>query len=278
MAIIWCDGRFLESDDFRISPVDRGLCHGLSLFETILAVNGRPKLLTEHLIRMNVGFERLGVGSVELAEEALRKAMISLLAQNGLQQGMARIRFTVSLGEGPLNMTDTGKAWAWMTATPVEPSDCLVTMTSAPWKRDKESVLRGLKVGSYAEHLIAMDMARREGFGEMLFYNSSDELCEAAMANVFLIKGRDLFTPGLDSGCLAGVTRDLIIKLAAENGIRCKQKPLRKSDVTRADGMFLTSSVKGPVWVSMFGGKNYEVHPLFHAVRGFWLDAMAIDR
>ena len=278
METIWCDGKFLDENNFKVSPFDRGLCHGLSFFETLLAVDGQPRLLTEHLSRLETGLERLGVNSVELAEAGLRNAMISLIAKNGLQHGMARIRFAISLGNGPLDMTDNGNAWAWMTVSKFNASDCNVRMTSAPWTRDKESVLRGLKVGNYAEHLVAMDMARREGFEEMLFYNTSDELCESAMANIFLIKGNVISTPSLDSGCLAGVTRALILKLAAKNSIRCREKPLRKGDVKKADGIFLTSSVKGPIWVSTFGGRHYELHPLFEAIRGFWLDEMSLDQ
>jgi len=210
MAIVWCDGRFLEDGEFKVSPFDRGLCHGLSLFETLLAVKGQPRLVREHLGRLTSGLERLGVNSVGLAEEGIRQAMVSLVARNGLEKGMARIRFAVSLGEGPLDRTDSGQAWAWMTAAAVDQTERGLSMTLAPWRRDRENVLRGLKVGNYAEHLIAMDMARREGFDEMLFYNTSDELCEAAMANVFLIHKDKLLTPSLDSGCLAGVTRALV--------------------------------------------------------------------
>lgn len=277
MAIVWCDGRFVEEGEFKVSPFDRGLCHGLSFFETLLAVKGQPRLVREHLDRLTSGLERLGVNSVELAEEGIRQAMVSLLARNGLEKGMARIRFTVSLGEGPLDRTDSGKAWAWMTAAAVGPAPDGISMTLAPWRRDRENVLRGLKVGNYAEHLIALDMARREGFDEMLFYNTADELCEAAMANVFLIHKGKLLTPGLDSGCLAGVTRQLVMRLASQHDIRCIEKPLAKSDVKKAEGIFLTSSVKGPVWVSRFQGKSYDEHPLFSAVRRIWLEEMATD-
>jgi len=277
MAVVWCDGKFVEEREFMVSPFDRGLCHGLSFFETLLAVKGQPRLVREHLARLISGLERLGVNSVELSLEGLRQAMVALVERNGLEQGMARIRFAVSLGQGPLNKTDTGKAWAWMTASPVNKTVSDISMTVAPWRRDKESVLRGLKVGNYAEHLIAMDMARREGFEEMLFYNTSDELCEAAMANVFLIRGGKLQTPGLDSGCLAGVTRELVLKLASQHDIRCVEKPLNKNDVKKAEGIFLTSSVKGPVWVSRFQGKSYEEHPLFSAVRRIWLEKMAVE-
>ncbi|MFD2256231.1 aminotransferase class IV [Luteolibacter algae] len=274
MGIVWCDGSFIGERDFRISPQDRGLCHGLSLFETILAVNGVPCLLKEHLQRLRLGLERLGVTSVELSDTGLHSVIMALLKKNALEQGLARIRLTISMGRGPLNRTDSGDAWAWMTAASVTEPNAPVKMTAAPWKKDTQSVLRGLKVGNYAEHVMALDLARREGFDELLFYNTSNELCEAAMANVFLIRGGVLFTPGLDSGCLAGITRQLIISLAAAHHIKCREKPLSRSDVDKAEGIFLTSSIKGPVWVSSFQSKSYEIHPLFDVIRTMWCEQM----
>ncbi len=247
----------------------------MSVFETLLAVDGEPRLLNAHLDRMRSGLERLAVSSVEVSGTGLRRAMVGLLEKNALSQGMARIRLAVSLGAGPLNLIDSGAAWAWMTATPVDEAPESLRITTAPWRRDRENVLRGLKVGNYAEHLIAMDMARREGFGEMLFFNNDDELCEAAMANVFLIRSGSLLTPGLDSGCLAGVTRDLVIRLAAAHGIPCREKPLTRADVSKAEGMFLTSSIRGPVRVSTYGARHFDEHPLFDAVRAIWLEEMA---
>lgn len=275
MGIVWCDGKFIAENEFTVSPYDRGLCHGLSLFETLLAVDGRPRLLREHLVRLRGGLERLGVNSVALDEAGLGNAIASLLERNGLEKGMARVRISLSLGKGPLDRLDNGTAWAWMTAAAVERGSVDIRMTLAPWRRDKESVLRGIKTGNYAEHLIALDMARLEGFGEMLFYNSEDELCESAMANVFLIRKGELLTPSLDSGCLAGVTRALLLRLAKEHGIPCKERVLRKADVAKADAMFLTSSVKGPVRVSELQGRVFPEHPLFDAVRSIWLAEMA---
>lgn len=275
MGIVWCDGKFLPEAEFTLSPLDRGLCHGLSLFETVLAVDGKPRLLREHLARLQSGLERLGVNSVELDAGGLGHAMSFLLEKNGLAKGMARIRLSISLGKGPLDRTDNGTAWAWMTAAPAGDTPKAIRLTLAPWRRDKESVLRGIKTGNYAEHLIALDMARAEGFGEMLFYNTADELCESAMANVFLIRKGELLTPGLDSGCLAGVTRALLIRFAKQHGIPCKECVLRESDVARAEAMFLTSSVRGPVRVSALQGKHFDEHPLFDAVRSIWLEEMA---
>ncbi len=275
MDFVWCDGDYLPISEFRVSPFDRGLCHGMSVFETLLAVDGQPRLLNAHLARLRGGLDRLAVSSVEISGTGLRRAMVGLLEKNGLTHGMARIRLAVSLGSGPLNQIDSGSAWAWMTAMPVDETPATVRITDAPWRRDSENVLRGLKVGNYAEHLIAMDMARREGFGEMLFFNNNDELCEAAMANVFLIRSGTLHTPGLDSGCLAGVTRELVIRLADAHRIPCRQKPIKRSDVAKAECMFLTSSIRGPVRVSSHGNRHFDEHPLFDSVRAIWLEEMA---
>lgn len=272
--MVWCDGKFVEETEFRVSPFDRGLCHGFSFFETILAVDGKPKLLTEHLSRLQQGLARVGVNSVGLSKDGLEAAMILLLGRNGLEKGMAKIRLSVSLGRGPLDLADSGEAWAWMVATGVTEVPTPIRLTTAPWRLGSESVLRGLKVGSYAENLVAMDMARREGFDEMLFYNTSDELCEGAMANVFLIRRNVLSTPGLDSGCLAGITRELIVWLAGQHRLRCRQGPLRKADVRKADCIFLTSSVRGPVQVGEFEGKIYGQSPVFDVIRKAWLEAM----
>ncbi len=275
MNFVWCDGKFLPIDEFRISPHDRGLCHGLSVFETLLAVDGEPRLLDAHLDRLSAGLIRLVGSGVELSGSGLRRAMLELLVKNGLTDGLARIRLAVSLGKGPLNNIDNGEAWAWITATPVDEAPATVRITDAPWRRDRENVLRGLKVGNYAEHLIALDMARREGFGEMLFFNNDDELCEAAMANVFLIRYGMLLTPALGSGCLAGVTRDLVIRLAASSGIPCREKKLMRKDVDKAECMFLTSSIRGPIRISSYRTKHFEEHPLFDSVRALWLEEMA---
>ncbi|MBC7980822.1 MAG: aminotransferase class IV [Armatimonadetes bacterium] len=251
--------------------MDRGLCHGLGLFETILAVNGKPCQLRRHLARLSIGLERFGTSCLDLDPSNLEKAVSTLLAGNGLIDGMARVRLAVSLGEGPLDRLDSGQCRMWITAATVGELKTELKAKFAPWRKNKESGLRGMKTASYAEHLLALDWARGEGVDEVIFFNTSDELCEAAMANVFLIKDGILRTPGLDSGCLAGVTREFILELAKENGIPCEVDRLMKKDLIGADGIFLSSSIRGPVFVNRLNEQEYEIHPLFHALRGLWM-------
>lgn len=272
--MVWSDGEFLEEENFKISPFDRGLCHGLSLFETLLAVDGMPCLLPEHLERMRQSLAGVGATSIRLDDAHLWEAMVSLLHQNGFEKGHARIRFAVSLGVGALNHLNSGNAWSWMTAAAVSMEERALRVMPAPWKHEKAGLLVGLKTGNYAAQIIAIDKARREGFDELLFYNHDGELCEAAMANVFLIHNDCLFTPSLESGCLPGIARAFVLRLASSHGIKCVEKILLENDVDSADGIFLTSSVKGPVWVSEYVGRVYQPHPLFLSLRKLWHDKM----
>lgn len=276
MATVWRDGVFIEDEEFRVSPFDRGLCHGLGLFETILAVDGVPKLIDRHLERMRNSFGRLGVESVGLDEAGLETVGRELLSRNDLGDGLARLRFAVSMGEGPLNRTDSGGAWAWMTASRVLPAVRELRVTSAPWKVDQHGFLGGMKTGSYAAHLAGLDLARREGFDEVLFFNTADELCEAAMSNVFVFRKGILWTPGLDSGCLAGVTRALILRLAENSGIKCRVGMIKRSEVAKAEGMFLTSSIVGPVPVTTYQSRNLGLPSEIVKIRGAWLAEMRI--
>ncbi len=266
MAIVWKNGEFGEDADFRISPFDRGLCHGLSLFETVLAVDGEPRLLEEHEERLRAGFVKLGVDVEIPGADELRRVMVELLERNGLSKGLARIRYAVSLGEGGLDELGGGRSWAWMTASGVIADGKALRVMKALKGR---GVLDGLKTGNYAGQIVSLDRARRSGYDEVLFFDERGELCEAAMANVFLIKDDSLMTPGLDSGCLAGIARGWVMgAFDAEEG------NLLESDVREAEGIFLTSSVKGPVWVGEFDRQMYERHPLFDEVRRRWDEAM----
>ena len=99
-------------------------------------------------------------------------------------------------------------------------------------------------------------------YDEALFVNTTGNLCEAATANVFLIKDGALLTPSLDSGCLPGVTRELVIELAMEAGITVREDSLQLDDLQRADESFLTSSTRGVVPVTQFEGREFKAGPL----------------
>lgn len=195
----------------------------------------------------------------------LRAVARELIQRNQLHTGRVRLRLVITAGSGGLNDLALGQDYSiWMTAFPApDPPESLAVCIS-PWRRNEHSPLAGLKCASYAENLIALDHARQNECDEAIFLNTAGELCEATMANLFLVKNGILRTPSLASGCLPGITRELIVELAIRHGFSCQEGALSLDDFHAADEIFLTSSTRGPVPVSGKSG------PYTHQLRELW--------
>src|SRR6478735_7806197 len=251
MTQLWCNGQWLAPQDLPASPTDRGSILGLGLFETVLAIDGRPVFSDRHLARLRKSCERLGWSPV-LPD--LRESAEELLVRNDLATGRARIRLAVTAGSGRIDeLARGGESLVWMTAAWINGEvPEAVSANLSPWKRNEHSPLAGLKCASYAENLIALDHARQRGFRQTLFLNTAGHLCEAATANLFLVKDGILLTPPLTSGCLPGITREVVIELAGSLGIPCEERDLTVEALQTADEAFLTSSIQGVAGISRF--------------------------
>jgi len=270
MAVFWCNGEWIETADFSLSPIDRGVTLGLALFETMLAVDGLPRFTGEHLARWKQSCARLGWAFPEMD---LAGIGAELLRKNGLALGRARLRLTMTAGSGSIFDKAAGKdAKTWITATPVEEPPKTIEVVVSPWQRNASSPLAGLKTASYAENILALDHARNAGFGETLFFNTEGNLCEAATSNVFLVQGNRILTPSLESGCLPGVARSVIIRLIRSSGRECLETSLGETDVKSADEIFLTSAIRGPVPVSRLGDRKFHATQAAESIRARWID------
>lgn len=272
MAFFWCNGEWIEAGEFSLLPTDRGVILGLALFETMLAVDGEPKFVTSHLRRWRESCTRLGwkIPELDLAEIGSE-----LLRKNDLTQGRGRLRLTMTAGSGSIFDVSSGAdAKTWITATPADEPPEDVAVLVSPWKRNAASPLAGLKTASYAENILALDHARKEGFGETLFLNTKDRLCEAATSNVFIVRGERVLTPSLESGCLPGVARSVVIDLVRKQGLECLETTLERIDLENADEIFLTSAIRGPVPVSRLDQRPFSGTPVGSSVREWWKDAI----
>ncbi|MEY4243380.1 MAG: hypothetical protein RLZZ245_965 [Verrucomicrobiota bacterium] len=275
MMQIWSQGRCVSVAEFSVSPFDRGLGHGLGLFETILALDGVPILMDRHLARLASGMERLGWKAVEAD---LLGGARRVLAANGCGSGRARLRLAVTGGSGGLDDLARGEdAQVWMTAVAAGEIPESVAVEISPWTRNQNSPVAGLKCASYAENLLALDHARRRGFQETLFFNTAGDWCEAAMANVFLVKNGELRTPFLSSGCLPGIARGLVLEIAQTLGIPSAERALRMADLEAADEIFLSSAIRGPVPVSRLGEKCLTPGPVGKKLRGEWIQRIQAE-
>jgi len=92
-----------------------------------------------------------------------------------------------------------------------------------PWVRNERSAVAGLKTTSYAENVVALAAAYRRGADEAVLANTVGQLCEGTGSNVLVERGGELVTPALDSGCLAGITRELLLEWSAQAGLPVRE-------------------------------------------------------
>jgi branched-chain amino acid aminotransferase len=109
----------------------------------------------------------------------------------------------------------------------------------APWPRNERGALAGIKSTSYAENVIALEYAHDHGAAEAIFLNTVGDLCEGTGTNIFVGSAGRLSTPPLTSGCLAGITRELVLEIAD-----VVEEDLTLDALERADEAFLTSSTR----------------------------------
>jgi branched-chain amino acid aminotransferase len=240
---VWIDGEAVALEAARISPLDHGLTVGDGVFETLRAYAGVPFAWTRHYERLSASAAALGIRVPDSAE--LQHAAVAVLEANGLAGSDARVRITVTGGEGPPGSTAAfGRPVTFVVATAFEPDDNAVDVVVVPWTRNPHDALAGLKTISYGGNVRALAYARERGAGEAIFLDTTGHVCEASGSNVFVVQGGVLRTPPAESGCLRGVTRALLMELAPEVGIAAEEAPLSIDDLLGAQEAFLSSSTR----------------------------------
>jgi len=255
MAIIWSGGNWIDESEGFIAMTDRGVLHGLGVFETMLSINGELQHSQRHLRRLRDGVTRLGLrhdfDTVDVPALARE-----ICGKNGLLSGRARLRLTVTAGEGGLYDSHPGsRAVVWLTAQAIVHEPMNLSVMTLPFARNERSALSGLKTTSYAENLMGLRWARERGAEEGIFFNHRHHLCEACTANVFVKIDGKWLTPSLDSGCLPGVMREIVL----EKFSHIKEADIRQEDFLRTEEMFVTSAIRGILPVRSCDGKPLQV-------------------
>ncbi|MFD7509360.1 aminotransferase class IV [Streptomyces sp. NPDC059853] len=237
MALIWLDGELRDADSAKVSVFDHGLTVGDGVFETLKTENGRPFAMSRHLDRLATSAAGLGLPAPDRDE--VRRACQAVM-ENTEPVPFGRLRITYTGGRSPL-ASDRGDAPPTLmiahAPTPRRPDTTAVI--TVPWTRNERGALAGLKSTSYAENVIALARAHQQAASEALFANTTGALCEGTGTNVFVVLDGELHTPPLAAGCLAGITRALVIEWSG-----ARETDLPMDVLHRADEVFLTSSTR----------------------------------
>lgn len=251
---VWIDGDLVDEREVRVSAYDHGLTTGDGVFETVKVSDGRPFALSRHLHRLARSAHALELDVPDLGR--IREAASQLLEANP-DLRRARLRITLTGGIGPLgSQRGEGGPTLILALAPLHPAGDSCDVVVVPWTRNERGALAGVKSTSYAENVMALAYAKRRGADEAVFANTAGNLCEGTGTNIFCVYEGRLVTPPLGAGCLAGVTRELVLEWlgAAEDDIPA-------DGLARVDEAFLTSTARDVQPIRSVDGRVLPASP-----------------
>jgi branched-chain amino acid aminotransferase len=238
--VFWFNGALQERPVVSFDLTDRGLNLGDGVFDTSLARNGRIFRRKSHIDRMADAAEILGIPFDEMAAGTALDALAGAI-------GDGAVRLTLTRGPGPRglsfpkNPTPVLYGAAAAMQTPLFP---VLKLGTTSIRRNETSPASRIKALPYLDSVLALEQASARSADEVLFENTHSRVACLATANIFAIFGRQLVTPPLSDGALAGTTRAFVLSKAHGLHFDVAERSLPLEKFSRADAMFATSSLR----------------------------------
>ncbi len=255
MKVLMLNGELLAPEKATLPATDRALTHGLGLYETLKLVDGVPVFFAEHVARLDIGLEELGIerpcSRAEMAAQIRR-----LSAAGDVPDGACRVLVTAGPPQGEpglLIQTDRRR----FPARPLRVISYLGVRVRAQ-----------LKAMTVMQSYLAQRAATAAGADDAILVDDEGRMFEGATSNMFLVRGGGLVTPPAEGAILPGVLRAKVEELASTHGIPVVEAFARVADLRIDDGMLLTSSVRGIVPVGSVDGRSLRIdEPLLGRLR-----------
>jgi branched-chain amino acid aminotransferase len=255
---VFHNDRLMPVEEVRLSPGQSGLLSGWGLFTTMRIVQGVAFAFERHWKRLARDAERTRC-PFPFDEDTVHGQLGEVLRANDVREGCARVyAFANQIG-------------FWRSDEPFPKADLVITSSGLPTYRDPlrlalreqgrhaASPLAGVKVTSWLPNVWALHQAAGEGYDEVILLNERGEVAECTAANVFCAKGSRVFTPPLASGCLAGITRELVLQLGPGAGIAVEERTLFPDDLYAAEEVFISSTNRSMLNVNEIAGKKIAI-------------------
>ena len=244
---IYIDGKYFSERDAKVSVFDHGLLYGDGLFEGIRAYNGRVFKLKEHIDRLFYSAKSILL-KLPMTHREIMAAVVETCRRNRVRDGY--IRLVVTRGVGTLGLNPNrcknpsliiiaGKIQLY----PPKLYERGMEIVTVPTTRNLHSALNpAIKSLNYLNNILAKIEANNAGCEEAIMLNAEGFVAECTGDNLFIVKEGHLFTPPLSAGALYGITRRVVMDLAAESGLQVSEPNLTRYDLFNADECFLTGT------------------------------------
>jgi branched-chain amino acid aminotransferase len=244
-----------EASGKLLAPGQVGLLSGWGVFSTMRVAEGVLFAFEQHWARMSKDAAALRV-SLPPESEPVRRNLLKLVEANQAYNATMRlvvVRNTGGMWEGPgsgrpsdvIALTAETKGWGEG-----------VKLCWTPRARYAAGEFAGAKILSWAMNLTWLERAQDRGFDETILLNERGEVAECTSANIFAAVGDRVWTPEIGSGCLPGVTRELLLRQIRVPGYTIAERTLMPADLERADEVFITSTTRNLLPVVELEGRS----------------------
>lgn len=255
------NNKFYAENTPVISSGNRSLRYGDGLFETMKVIKGRIVNKEYHFERLFNGLDLLQFEFPKSFSAIFLEKKISELVAKNNHLNIARIRLMIFRGNGgifdPENNNPNYIIESWKLSDEMELNQNGLIVDVFPGARKSCDTFSNLKSNNYLPYVMAGLFAKKNKLNDSIILNTSDRICDSAIANIFIIKNEKIFTPPLTEGCVAGTMRRWMIEKFDTKKYEIIQKNLSVDDVLNADEFFLTNSIYYLRWVKCFKHKNY---------------------
>ena len=267
------NGQILDAHDKTVSAGQVGYLNGWGVFSTLRVADGVLFAFERHWERMHRDAAKMHVPFPQDPAE-LKSQLSRLVEANSAWNATLRVMVVRNRGglfEGP----DIERAYDVLGFTKdLSPWGSDVRLAIKPNGRFAANEFSGCKILSWSQNLTWYEEAHQRGFDEVVLLNERGEVSECTSANIFAATGGQVLTPPLDSGCLPGVTRELLLDVVRVSGISVQEQTLKPADLERADQVFITSTTRDLLPVVSIEGLKIQnrgtvVDPLVKALEDF---------
>lgn len=263
---VWMDGRLVDFADARVHVLNHTLHYGVGVFEGIRAYSTTkgPAIfrLKEHVDRL-IASARIYHLPLSWSHSEISKAIIETQAANGILP--AYIRPLVYRGEPALGVKNsTGKVSLAIAAIPAKKylgdgSETGVRAKISGFRKPRSDAIPSFAkaCGNYVNSYLAGLDAQQDGYEEAILLDANGYVAEGTGENIFVVRGEHLYTPGLESDILLGVTRNAVFRLAADLGYAVTEKLVSVNELLTADEAFFTGTYAELAPIQRIG--HYEI-------------------
>jgi len=245
----------LPIEKARLSPGQAGLICGWGIFTTVRISRGEAFAYERHWRRLE---KDAGVIYLPMPYTAakIRVHLHEVIRANKVTEGCARIYLVYN------------SVGFWQSAEERLPVDLIIYSASLPEHREivrlalrahgryAASPLAGVKTISWLNNVWSIAEANKEGFDEVIMLNERGEVAECTSANIFAVRDGKILTPSLNSGCLEGITRGILLEIAPEAGLPVVEQSLRPEDLYAAEEVFISSTNRNLISVGEIAGHS----------------------